>query len=72
MTIEDYTRNLKGVNDGSDFSSEFLVSEIPRLMDAGTDLQLSWISMSPFGGAKSLCQKSRPASSDSNMPGKSF
>ncbi|GBE82378.1 Uncharacterized protein SCP_0407620 [Sparassis crispa] len=24
MTIEDYTRNLKGVNDGSDFSAEFL------------------------------------------------
>ncbi|KAH9951281.1 Sec7-domain-containing protein [Amylocystis lapponica] len=24
MTIEDYTRNLKGVNDGTDFSSEYL------------------------------------------------
>ncbi|KAI0747973.1 Sec7-domain-containing protein [Daedaleopsis nitida] len=26
MTLEDYTRNLKGVNDGSDFSPEFLSS----------------------------------------------
>lgn len=25
MTIEDYMRNLRGVNDGSDFSPEFLV-----------------------------------------------
>ena len=28
MTIEDYTRNLKGVNDGGDFSFEFLVGFI--------------------------------------------
>jgi len=27
MTIEDYQRNLRGVNDGSDFSSEYLVSD---------------------------------------------
>ncbi|KAH9901236.1 Sec7-domain-containing protein [Cubamyces lactineus] len=26
MTLEDYMRNLKGVNDGSDFSTEFLVN----------------------------------------------
>lgn len=26
MTIDDYKRNLKGVNDGSDFSAEYLVS----------------------------------------------
>lgn len=25
MTIEDYKRNLKGVNDGSNFSDEYLV-----------------------------------------------
>jgi Sec7-like guanine-nucleotide exchange factor len=25
MTIEDYQRNLRGVNDGSDFSPEYLV-----------------------------------------------
>jgi brefeldin A-resistance guanine nucleotide exchange factor 1 len=25
MTIDDYKRNLRGVNDGTDFSSEFLV-----------------------------------------------
>ena len=25
MTIDDYKRNLRGVNDGSDFSPEFLV-----------------------------------------------
>ncbi len=32
MTLEDYTRNLKGVNEGSDFSPEFLVSaEMHRL-----------------------------------------
>jgi len=28
MTIEDYQRNLRGVNDGSDFSPEYLVSAI--------------------------------------------
>jgi hypothetical protein len=27
MTIEDYQRNLRGVNDGSDFSSEYLVRD---------------------------------------------
>lgn len=26
MTIEDYKRNLKGVNDGGNFSDEYLVS----------------------------------------------
>ncbi|KAI0709041.1 Sec7-domain-containing protein [Earliella scabrosa] len=26
MTLDDYTRNLKGVNEGSDFSSEFLLN----------------------------------------------
>ena len=26
MTIEDYTKNLRGVNNGTDFSPEFLVS----------------------------------------------
>ena len=26
MTIEDYQKNLRGVNDGQDFSPEFLVS----------------------------------------------
>lgn len=25
MTLEDYKRNLKGVNEGADFSAEFLV-----------------------------------------------
>ena len=28
MTIEDYMRNLKGVNDGGNFSDEYLVSLI--------------------------------------------
>jgi hypothetical protein len=27
MAIEDYQRNLRGVNDGSDFSPEYLVSD---------------------------------------------
>ncbi len=27
MTIEDYQRNLRGVNDGSDFSPEYLVGD---------------------------------------------
>jgi hypothetical protein len=27
MTIEDYQRNLRGVNDGSDFSTEYLVGD---------------------------------------------
>jgi brefeldin A-resistance guanine nucleotide exchange factor 1 len=26
MTIEDYQRNLRGVNDGKDFSNEYLAS----------------------------------------------
>lgn len=28
MTIDDYKRNLRGVNDGADFSSEYLVGAI--------------------------------------------
>jgi hypothetical protein len=34
MTIEDYQRNLRGVNDGSDFSPEYLVRDRmhPRLI----------------------------------------
>ena len=31
MTFDDYKRNLRGVNDGSDFSAEYLVS-IPHLV----------------------------------------
>ena len=27
MSVEDYQRNLRGVNDGSDFSSEYLVGD---------------------------------------------
>jgi hypothetical protein len=27
MTVEDYQRNLRGVNDGSDFSTEYLVGD---------------------------------------------
>ena len=27
MTIEDYQRNLRGVNDGADFSPEYLVGD---------------------------------------------
>lgn len=39
MTIEDYQKNLRGVNDGVDFSPEFLVCSLPaialfELMDA--------------------------------------
>lgn len=26
MTLDDYTRNVRGINNGSDFSPEFLVS----------------------------------------------
>jgi brefeldin A-resistance guanine nucleotide exchange factor 1 len=28
MTIEDYQKNLRGVNDGTDFSPEFVVRSI--------------------------------------------
>lgn len=28
MTIEAYTRNLRGVNDGGDFEPEYLVSSV--------------------------------------------
>jgi golgi-specific brefeldin A-resistance guanine nucleotide exchange factor 1 len=31
MTIEDYQRNLRGVNDGSDFSPEYLVGNFVHL-----------------------------------------
>ena len=39
MTIEDYQRNLRGVNDGSDFSSEYLVRDRmhPRLICVSHD-----------------------------------
>lgn len=36
MTIDDYKRNLRGVNDGTDFSSEFLV----RVTDVAEDYLL--------------------------------
>jgi len=31
MTIEDYSRNLKGVNDNKDFAPEYIVSSIPKV-----------------------------------------
>ena len=31
MSIEDYQRNLRGVNDGTDFSSEYLVSNMVNI-----------------------------------------
>ena len=34
MSLEDYKKNLRGVNDGSDFPAEFLVSEIRSFRDA--------------------------------------
>ena len=39
MTIEDYQRNLRGVNDGSDFSPEYLVRDRmhPRLIGDSHD-----------------------------------
>jgi Sec7-like guanine-nucleotide exchange factor len=30
MLIDDYKKNLRGVNDGVDFSPEFLVSVLPK------------------------------------------
>ncbi len=32
MTLEDYMRNLKGVNDGSDFAMEYLVRQICSIL----------------------------------------
>jgi Sec7-like guanine-nucleotide exchange factor len=57
MTIEDYQKNLRGVNDGTDFSPEFLVSHYgfnPRPVLTTS----SKISMTPFENGKSSCQKS--------------
>lgn len=32
MTLEDYMRNLKGVNDGSDFAMDYLVSGVGSVL----------------------------------------
>lgn len=37
MSIEDYTRNLRGVNDKSDFSPEFLVTRFSPIFISFTD-----------------------------------
>ena len=37
MTIEDYSKNLRGVNDGKDFNPQYLV----RILIVGSDVKLT-------------------------------
>lgn len=71
MTIDDYKRNLRGVNDGSDFSAEFLVRGDlfpPELYSCCR----SKISTTRFANEKLLCRKNIRDSSGLNMPGRNF
>lgn len=68
MTIDDYKRNLRGVNDGKDFDPEYLV----RVESKEVQMQLtsSPIYMSPSKSEKSFCQKSTLGSTDSITRGR--
>ena len=71
MTIDDYKRNLRGVNDGSDFSAEFLVRSdlfLPELYSR----RPSKISTTRFANEKLLCQKNIRDSLGLNTPGRNF
>ena len=65
MSVEDYQRNLRGVNDGSDFSPEFVVRETSVcLVESRLIRYVSKTSMTPFESEKSFYLKNieaRPA-----------
>lgn len=77
MTLEDYARNLKGVNDKADFSIEYMVrlcmfdAVLLLAADPGR-FRFSERSTMAFVSAKSLCQRSMSGSSASTMLGASF
>lgn len=72
MTIEDYQKNLRGVNNGADFSSEFLVrAQLAACQDVANLSFLSKISMIRSEKEKSSCRRSIQANLDLNMHGRS-
>lgn len=59
MTVEDYARNLKGVNDNKDFAPEYIVSQVThdalRAILIGLSSRKAFTTT--FGNARSLCRK---------------
>ena len=73
MTAEDFQRNLRGVNFGSDFAPEYLVGLDPYLKWRHSDrMHNSFLSTTTFGRGKSLCLRSIPDKPVLTMPGRSF
>jgi hypothetical protein len=72
MTIEDYQKNLRGVNNGADFSSEFLVRvQLAACQEVANLSFLSKIFMIRSEKEKLSCRRSILANLDLNMHGKS-
>jgi hypothetical protein len=46
MTFDDFKRNLRGVNDGTDFSAEFLVSYIHQWLLVLTESSKRYMTVS--------------------------
>jgi len=70
MSIDDYKRNLRGVNDGSDFSAEFLVRI--DLFPRTSLMRRSKIFTTRFANEKLLCRKNIQDNLGLNTPGRSF
>jgi hypothetical protein len=73
MIIDDYRKNLRGVNEGVDFSPEFLVSFRPMSYnDCSLACDFSNTSSTRFARRKLSCLKSTLARSALSMHGESF
>jgi hypothetical protein len=72
MTFEDYRRNVRGVNDGSDFPVDYLVqSSITKGGDTRLLVLLRKTYMTAFARAKLSFQKNTQDNLALNMHGKS-
>ena len=71
MTLEDYSRNVRGINDGESFSPEFVVrSRIVCSALEVPDPPVSKQSTTRFGKGRLSCQKNTQVKWDSSMRGK--
>jgi Sec7-like guanine-nucleotide exchange factor len=69
MTIEDYQKNLRGVNNNTDFSTEFLVRHQYDFLNP-TNIHLSNIYTIQYAKGRSSCLKNISVSSALNMHGR--
>jgi hypothetical protein len=72
MTVEDYSRNLKGVNDNKDFAPEYIVSLVIHSAKCAImiDLLSRKVFTTIFANARSSCRKNTLANLASSLLGR--